>query len=209
MQNEIPGMALPFRSGRFPVGATMARTHLTAQDLRCAVVVAHKKSMDVRPELFHLETDGVPPDLCSPNIGTAPERPGAGMVCIGDGCGRATSEDFGEVELSLTRVRAGDQNPQASVRDPVEKPSFSQLVVPRVLSQHRREDGGGHEVLDRVVGKRQGVAFTIAFKPLPEGGVRVASLVDSCFEAEEREFEGVKRPLRHQLEFLLGRKRRQ
>ena len=68
------------------------------------MVSVRKEAMNIGPKFFHLEADDIPPDLCCPNIGTAAERPGAGVVGIGDGCGDATTEDFRKVELSFSRV---------------------------------------------------------------------------------------------------------
>ena len=119
------------------------------------------------------------------------------------------SEDFREVELGFPRVAACHQNPQAGVPGTMEKASFPQLVVARILSKRGREYGAGHEVLHAVVAESQGVALAIAFKPLPKGGVGVAGLIDSRLKGEEREFHRVESPLTHQLEFLPGGKRRQ
>src|SRR5271157_1953562 len=101
-------------------------------------MVAHKIAMNVGPEFLHLVCDGIPTDLCSPNVYTASERPRPGMVGIGDGCGRATTEDFRKVELGLSRVRARYQDPRAGVCRTVEKAPLSQLVVARILSQRGR-----------------------------------------------------------------------
>ena len=67
------------------------------------MVIAHKKAMNVRPKFFHLVTDSIPPNLCSPDIKIATEGPGAGMIRIGDCRGHAIAEKFGEVELSFAR----------------------------------------------------------------------------------------------------------
>ena len=118
------------------------------------MVMAHKKAMNVRPKFFHLVTDGIPPNLCSPDINIATERPGAGMIRIGDCRGHAITEDFREVELSFSRVRARNQNPGAGVPGTVEEPSLSHLVEARVLVQRRGKNRAGHKVSYRIVGKR-------------------------------------------------------
>ena len=178
---------------------------------RCAMsmVSVRKEAMNVRPKFFHLETDDIPPNLCCPNIDTAAERPGAGVVGIGDGCGDATTEDFRKVELSFSRVRACNHSPQSSIPGTVEKTAFSQLVVAGILPQHRREDGLSHIVLNGVVAKLQGEAFAIAFKPLPKGGVRIGGLIDSRRKADEPEFNRIESLLSRQFEFLPGGERRQ
>ena len=70
--------------------------------------------MNVRPKLFQLVTDEIPPNLRSQNVEVTNDRPGRGMVRIGDNCGHTITEKFREVELIFSRVRADDQNPQAA-----------------------------------------------------------------------------------------------
>ena len=65
------------------------------------VLGAQKKTMNVRPKLFQLVTGGIQQYLCAQNVGAACERMGAGMVRIGEACGQAITEEFGEVELSF------------------------------------------------------------------------------------------------------------
>ena len=117
-------------------------------------MVVHKKAMKVRPKFFQLVTGGIPRNLCSPNIDIAAERPGAGMICIGNCRGHAITEKFREVELSFSQVRARKQNPCAGVPGPVEEPACSHLVEARVLMQHSGKSRAGHKVSDRVVGIR-------------------------------------------------------
>ena len=63
------------------------------------MLAAQKKTTNVRPKLFQLVTEGIHQNLCAQNVGVACERMGAGMVRIGEACGQAITEEFGEVEL--------------------------------------------------------------------------------------------------------------
>lgn len=135
-----------------------------AEELRLVFAVG-EIAVNIRPELLHLETDDVPTNLCRPDVDAASQCPRAGMIRIGDGCGHATTKDFREVELSFSRVRARDCSPHSRIPETVEKTPFSQLVVAWILSQHRREYGLCHVVLDGVVAKLQGVAFALSLWP--------------------------------------------
>ena len=63
------------------------------------MVEVQKKAMNVRPKLFQLVTGGIQQNLRAQNVGVACESMGTGMVRVGEACGHAIAEEFGEVEL--------------------------------------------------------------------------------------------------------------
>ena len=81
------------------------------------MVIAHKKAVKVRPKFFHFVTDGIPRNLCSPNIKIAMERSGAGMIRIGDCRGHAITENFREVELIFERWMERFEAKLSALRD--------------------------------------------------------------------------------------------
>lgn len=75
-------------------------------------------ALKVGPEFFQFVSGGIPADLSPPDTDVVSESPRRGMVGVGNEGRYANAEEFGKVELFLTGIRAGDENPAGAASEP-------------------------------------------------------------------------------------------
>src|ERR1700677_4886169 len=168
-----------------------------------------KLALNVRPEFLHFDGDGVVAHLRAPNAGgvsngsLAPRMIRVGRDRRGDGA----TENFGKVELAVTRIAAGDENPAHRVPGAMSEAPVGHLVETRILAQHRGQNCGGPEVLDGAVSESGSVALGITLQALPVSRFAIFRLADPGENSVPREFDIGERTTGHNLEFLFGGKR--
>ncbi len=182
--------------------------------------------MNVRPEFLYYDCDCVQADLRSPDVARVHQGPIGtdefvwiarsadvrtfGMVTVrGNRCRGCAPKNLGVIELRVPGIASSHKNSTDGVSRAPSKTAVTGLIKPRILMQHRRENGAHREILDGAIGRRRAIALSIRRPPLSKCRFAVVCLADCRKPPPPRELNRIERPQRHDFEFLFRAKWRQ
>ena len=131
--------------------------------------------VDVRPELFDYEGDGVDADVETPLVGGVAEGALADWVVeAGEAGGGAGADYFAGVEDLVAGVGAGDDDAAEGVAGALEEAAVAEGVVAVVLVGDGGDDGFDEEVFAGLVDDGVPEIAAVGYATGAELGVRVA-----------------------------------
>src|SRR5215469_2803811 len=130
-----------------------------------------------------------------------PSRAPVRIVEVGDCHRRRGTHDLGIVELTCSRIAAGDEKPAHRVNQPRPRAALATAEVARVLMQQRRENGLCRQIFDREISIGGAEPFGVALHALSEGRIRVARLANSRKDPSLEEYSSICRIIPRNREF--------